>query len=114
IDGSTFTTATIVKDYINQATNNPLVDQEGWYTLTNIRLDESEYQYIHQNQYYLGQNQVNAYNSKGQLQPFPRTGKETGYTLPPYAQYGALEIKSAWRILNPSTDSAVIPRYYTQ
>ena len=114
INGSTFTSATIVKDYINQATNNPLVDQKGWYTLTNIRVDESEYSYIHQNAYYLGQNQVNAYNKNGQLQAFPRTGKEAGYKLPPYAQYGALEIKSAWRILDKTTDAAIIPRYYTQ
>jgi len=115
VNASTFTSATIPKDYINQATNNPLVDQEGWYTFTNIRINESEYNYIRQNGYYLGQNQVTAYNTNGQLAAFPKTGTESGYpTLPSYAQYGALEVKTAWRVLDPSTDSAVIPRYYTQ
>ncbi|HEV7240796.1 MAG TPA: hypothetical protein VGQ36_16270 [Thermoanaerobaculia bacterium] len=115
VNASTFPNATIVKDYINQATNNPLVDQKGWYTFTNIRINESEYNFIRQNQYYLGANQVNAYKTNGQLAAFPKTGTESGYpTLPPYAQYGALEVKAAWRVLDPSTDQAVIPRYYTQ
>jgi hypothetical protein len=115
VNASTFQTATIVKDYINQATNNPLVDQKGWYTFTDVRIDPSEYNYIHQNAYYLGTNQAAAYAKNGQLAAFPRTGTESGYpTLPPYAQYGALEIKSAWRVLDPATDAAVIPRYYTQ
>jgi len=115
VNASTFPNATIVKDYINQATNNPLVDQKGWYTFTNIRINESEYNFIRQNGYYLGANQAAAYSKDGQLQAFPKTGQESGYpTLPSYAQYGALEIKSAWRLLDPSTDSAIIPRYYTQ
>ena len=115
VDASTFTTTAIVKDYINQATNNPLVDQKGWYTFTNIRINQSEYDYIHQNAYYAGANQVAAYNKNGQLQPFPKTGTESGYPpLPPYAQYGALEIKAAWRVLDQSADAAIIPRYYTQ
>ncbi|HEX3071455.1 MAG TPA: hypothetical protein VHX14_23015 [Thermoanaerobaculia bacterium] len=115
IDGSSFPNATIVRDYINQATNNPLVDQKGWYTLTDMKINQSEYNYIHQNAYYVGANQAAAYKSAGQLQPFPRTGQET--TLPPnppYAQYGALEVKAAWRVLDPASDKAVIPRYYTQ
>ncbi|MBV8515985.1 MAG: hypothetical protein JO197_01155 [Acidobacteria bacterium] len=114
IDGSTFQTATIVRDYINQATGNPLVDQKGWYTITDIRVDPSEYAYIQQNGYYLGANQVAAYNKSGQLQPFPKNGTEITPPLPSYAQYGALEVKATWRVLNPSTDSAIIPRYYTQ
>lgn len=111
VNASTFKSATFQKDYINQATLNPLVDQKGWYTFTNIRINQSEYDYIQQNGYYLGQNQVNAYKANGQLQPFPRTGNSS---LPTWAQYGALEIKSAWRVLDPATDSAIIPRYYTQ
>jgi hypothetical protein len=115
VNASTFSNASIVKDYINQATNNPLVDQKGWYTITDVKIDQSEYNYIHQNGYYLGANQVAAYSKSGQLQPFPKTGTETGYPpLPSYAQYGALEIKAAWRVLDPGSDAAIIPRYYTQ
>lgn len=114
IDGSTFQQAQIVKDYINQATGNPLVDQEGWYTLTDILLDQSEYAYIQQNGYYVGQNQVNAYKQSGKLQPFPKTGREFSVPLPSYAQYGALEVKAAWRVLDPVKDKYIISRYYTQ
>lgn len=115
IDGSTFQNATIVKDYINQATHNPLVDQKGWYTLAEMRINQSEYNYIHQNAYYVGQNQVAAYQQNGQLAAFPRTGQEPNLPPnPPYAQYGALEIKATWRVLDPATDANVIPRYYTQ
>lgn len=115
INASTFSNATIVKDYINQATNNPLVDQKGWYTVTDIKIGPSEYNYIRQNGYYLGANQVAAYNKNGQLAAFPHTGTESQYPpLPAWAQYGALEVKAAWRVLDPSTDAAIIPRYYTQ
>lgn len=114
VDGSTFPQATIVKDYINQATGNPLVDQESWYTITDILLDQSEYTYIQQNQYYLGSAQVAAYKKNGKLAPFPKTGQEFNSPLPSYAQYGALEVKAAWRVLDPVADKAIIPRYYTQ
>jgi hypothetical protein len=114
IDGSTFSQATIVKDYINQATGNPLVDQKGWYTLTDILLDQSEYTYIQQNGYFLGSKQAADYKKNGKLAPFPRTGQEFNTPLPSYAQYGALEVKAAWRVLDPTADKAIIPRYYTQ
>ncbi len=114
IDDSTFQQAPIVRDYINQATNNPLVDQEGWYTVTDIHVDQSEYTYIQGNGYYQGQTQAAAYQKSGKLQPFPKTGKEFNPPLPAYAQYGALEVKSAWRVLDPVKDKNIIPRYYTQ
>ena len=112
IDGSTFQQAPIVKDYINQATGNPLVDQQGWYTVTDILLNPSEYTYIQKNSYYKGENQIAAFKKDGKLMPFPKTGQE--YPLPPYAQYGALEVKAAWRVLDPEKDRNIIPRYYTQ
>jgi hypothetical protein len=114
VDNSTFQQAPIVKDYVNQATGNPLVDQEKWYTVTDILVDQSEYTYIQQNGYFLGKNQAAAYQKSGKLQPFPKTGQEFNPPLPSYAQYGALEVKTAWRVLDPVADKAVIPRYYTQ
>jgi hypothetical protein len=117
IDGSTFQNSQRVKDYINQATGNPspLVDQEGWYTLTDIRINQSEYDYIHQNAFYAGVNQAAAYKASGKLPTFPKNGLESNLPpLPSYAQYGSTEIKAAWRVLDPAKDSKVIPRYYTQ
>lgn len=115
IDGTRWAAPT-TRDYINQATLSPLVDQEGWYTITDIRINQSEYTYIQQNTYYLGQKQVTAVTSPAGLAPFPRTGQDPMFKspLPTYAQYGALEIKAVWRILDPAKDAAKIPRYYTQ
>jgi len=98
---------------IQQATNNPLVDQQGWYVTFDVRLDQSEYTYIQQNGYYNAQNQINAVQGSG-LAKFPKTGQESYFNppLPAYAQYGALEVKAAWRVLVPGVD---IPgRYFTQ
>jgi hypothetical protein len=82
VDNSTFQQAPIVKDYVNQATGNPLVDQEKWYTVTDILVDQSEYTYIQQNGYFLGKNQAAAYQKSGKLQPFPKTGQEFNPPLP--------------------------------
>jgi len=112
IDNSTFPQATLPKDYINQAFTSALVDQEGWYTMAQIFVAPSEYAYIQGNGYYLGQNQVNAYNSASKsLAAFPDNGQ--GMNLPAYAQYGALEVKATWRVL-PVADKSIIGRYYTQ
>ena len=42
---------------------------------------------------------------------FPTTAQ--GMNLPRWAQYGALEVKATWRVLDQS-DKAVTSRYYTQ
>lgn len=100
---------------VDQATNNPLIDQAGWYVTFDIRLNQSEYTFIQQNGYYDAANQIKAFQPPGKgIQPFPRTGQESSFNppLPSYAQFGALEVKSAWRVLDPAKD--VISRYYTQ
>ncbi len=116
IDDSTFSTSptevVLPKDYVNQAFTAPLVDQEGWYAVYQILVAPSEYAYIESNKYFLGANQAAAYQNNGQLAGFPFYGTE--FTLPSYAQYGALEIKAAWRVLDPKADKNVIGRYYTQ
>ena len=112
VDNSSFSQATLPKNYTNEAFTGPLIDQKGWYTLEQIFLSPSEYGYIQGNGYYLGQNQVNAYKANGQLVGFPNNGQ--GMNLPSWAQYGALEVKVTWRVLDPVADKAVIPRYYTQ
>ncbi len=112
VDNSSFPQATLPKNYTNEAFTGPLIDQEGWYTLEQIFVAPSEYAYIQGNGYYLGQNQVNAYKANGQLVGFPKNGQ--GMNLPAWAQYGALEVKATWRVLDPVADKAVIPRYYTQ
>jgi hypothetical protein len=98
---------------INEASGNPLIDQSGWYVIYDIRLNQSEYTFIQQNGYYDAVNQINSFQNGGSgINPFPRTGQEAGLDLPPYAQFGSLEVKTSWRVLNPAKDD--VSRYYTQ
>jgi hypothetical protein len=101
--------------FINEATGQPLIDQLGRYVFYDIRLNQSEYTYIQQNGYYDAVNQINAFKPPNTgIVDFPRTGQESMFNppLPTYAQYGALEIKAAWRVLDLSKD--ILSRYYTQ
>jgi hypothetical protein len=107
----------IEQDDINEASGNPLIDQSGWYVAFDVHLNQAEYQYIQQNGYYDAANQINAFQPPNTgIQPFPR-GDGQGFNnfnppLPSYAQFGALEVKAAWRVLDPSKDD--LSRYYTQ
>ncbi|HEY0394106.1 MAG TPA: hypothetical protein VGD01_06380 [Candidatus Elarobacter sp.] len=97
-----------------EASGPPLIDQNGWYVTYDIRLSMSEYTYIHDTGYYNAATQIKA--QPNNFVGFPRTGQEPILkpSMPPLAQFGALEVKAAWRVLDPAKDQAVIPRYYTQ
>lgn len=101
---------------VSEASGPPLIDQSGWFITYDIRLNQSEYTYIQLNGYYNAATQQSIETNKGQLVGFPRTGQESMFNppLPPLAQYGALEVKAAWRVLDPAKDQVIIPRYYTQ
>lgn len=105
----------IEQDDINEASGNPLIDQLGRYVVYDVRLSQSEYTYIQQNGYYDAVNQINAFQAPNTgIQPFPKTGQETSFNppLPSYAQFGALEVKASWRVLDPTKDD--VSRFYTQ
>jgi hypothetical protein len=99
---------------VDEASGPPLIGQNGWYVTYDIRLAQAEYTYIQQNGYYNGNTQAAAEKSKGQILPFPQNGQGFTPPLPALAQFGALEVKAAWRELDPVNDKAIIPRYYTQ
>ena len=99
---------------LDEASGPPLISQNGWYVTYDIRLAQSEYTYIQQNGYYNGNTQSTAEKTNGKLLPFPRDGQGFTPALPALAQFGALEVKAAWRVLDPVADKAIIPRYYTQ
>jgi len=95
----------------------PVVDQMVHYLRYEIRLNRSEFEYFKTTQYYNRAAQITAVqNTKAvpQKQPiyqFPPKGKEPYVQpLPPYAQQGTIELKAAWRILDPSKD--LVDRYY--
>ena len=99
---------------VDEASGPPLIAQNGWYVTYDIRLAQSEYTFIQQNGYYNGNTQAAAEKANGQIAGFPRDGQGFTPPLPALAQFGALEVKAAWRILDPVSDKAIIPRYYTQ
>jgi len=106
---------------VNQAGLNfgqflgPLVDQNGNFVLYEIRLDQSEFTYVYNLQYYNATNQINAVTGKTFQVP-PKTGQEVYLQtpLPTWAQTGAVEIKAAWRVLDPVKDKDRMQRYYTR
>jgi hypothetical protein len=100
---------------VEEASGPPLIDQKGWFIIYDIRLNQSEYTYIHKTGYYDAVNQKNAFGTTPTFVGFPRTGKESIFQppLPSWAQFGALEVKAAWRVLDPS-DMKTRSRYYTQ
>jgi hypothetical protein len=101
---------------LDEASGAPLIDQHGWYIVYDVRVSQSEYTYMLNSGYYDAANQIRAFEpppGKGFL-PLPRSGLEPSFSppLPPHAQFGALEVKAAWRVLDPKTD--LLSRYYTQ
>lgn len=102
----------IEQDDINEASGNPLIDQLGRYVIYDVRLNQAEYTYIQQNGYYDAVNQINAFQPGGSFAALPRDGQGFDPPLPSYAQFGALEVKAAWRVLDPAKDD--FSRYYTQ
>jgi len=109
--------APIPQDQIDEAGAGPLIDQFGRYVIYDVRLNQAEFTYIQmpQTRYYDAVNQVNAFKSPNTgIVPLPRNGQESYFNpaLPAYAQFGALEVKASWRVLDPQKD--VFSRYYTQ
>jgi hypothetical protein len=88
-------------------TPNPVVDQNGNYILIEVRLNQSEFEYFRSSHYYDTCAQVRD-TGAGQFQYLPTTGAPT---LPDWAQQGAVEIKTSWRILDKTKD--IPQRYFT-
>ena len=121
---------TIVQDpngggEFNQAgSGNPLIDQNGNYVMFEIGVNESEYDYVLNHQYYNGNVQRQQVHEHTFVNP-PKgdtlvqvSGDSLIYqiapsvaSLPAFAQYGATEFKASWRILELK-DIAIWPRYY--
>jgi hypothetical protein len=93
----------------------PLVDQNDNFVVYEVRLDQSEFTYINNLQYYNATNQVNAVKNKTFQVP-PKTGQESYFSapLPAWATTGAVEIKAAWRVLDPVKDKDRLQRYYSR
>jgi hypothetical protein len=84
-------------DQINQAFAGPLIDQDRNYIRYEIRVNELEYNVIRDNKWYI------ASNLPARVE-FPSTVNA------PTAEYGAMEIKAAWKELIEGKDDA--SRFY--
>lgn len=101
-----------------QATpNGPLIDQRGNYVLFQQALNQSEFTYLVNNQYYSADQQHEAVQNDSFNSP-PKGPESYVQSLPPWARQGATEIKASWRILVPGTDTFSryfnMPAYFIQ
>lgn len=105
----------------------PLVDQDSNYVMYEIAINESEYTYIVDHQYYNGnvqKREVHAHTftnpPKGDTLVTRAAGGDSLYYqvapsiagLPTFAQYGATELKASWRVLPATMPQSQKDRYY--
>ena len=95
---------------INEATDNPLIAQDGNFVSFEMRMNQSEFTYLTHYKYYDAFNQQKATAKGGTIQPIPKTGTESYLDLPEWAQQGATEIKASWRIIS---NDQFADRYFT-
>lgn len=100
-----------IDDAFDQATGQPLMTQDSQYVRYEVRVDESEYDYIVTNSYFNADSQRTAVGN-GTFKGFPRGNDALSQALQPWARFGATEVKASWRIFSPQTPSSVKSRYY--
>lgn len=99
-----------VFDDFNEATGNPLIDQDSQYVRYEVRVCESEYDYFVTNTYYNADSQIVAVQ-QNRFVGFPKGGTVVP-NLPVWSQFGATEVKASWRIFTAKTPASVKNRYY--
>jgi hypothetical protein len=105
----------------------PLIDQDSNYVMYEIAINESEYTYIVDHNYFNGnvqKREVHAHTFKNPpkgdtLVTRSENGDSLYYQiapsiagLPSFAQYGSTEIKASWRILPATMPAEQMQRYY--
>jgi hypothetical protein len=96
----------------SQQVVGPVIDQAAQYLRYDIRMSQSEYQYLLNYQYYNAAKQIAAVKGPAGTFQDPPTGQESYVTsLPAYARYGTVEYKASWRVLDPKLDE--VSRYFT-
>ncbi len=94
-----------IADEVNEAFTSPLYDQNGQEVRYEIFLNDEEYQYIVDNKLYNLDGQI-AYSQKNHKPlEFPSGDNETG-------EMGVIELKLAWKELDPKRD--IPSRFYTE
>ncbi len=96
----------LVDTFAEADVGSPLIDQNGKYVMFEIYLNQSEFEYLKQTQYYDSNTQLQAFEPEiPTFVGFPETGAPDEFnpplTLPDYAQQGAMELKASWKQLTP-------------
>jgi hypothetical protein len=90
----------------------PVIDQNAQYLRYDIRMSESEFQYLLNERYYNAGVQIAAVQAVPTTFVDPPKGTEKYVqALPEYARYGTVEYKASWRLLDPKSD--IVSRYFT-
>ncbi len=100
-----------VFDAFNQATGEPLIDQDSQFVRYEVRTNESEYTYYLNNKYYNADSQINAV-ANNRFVGFPKGNDSLSKSLPAWAQFGATEIKASWKVFKPNTPATILERYF--
>jgi hypothetical protein len=100
-----------VGDAFDEATGQPLITQDSQYVRYEVRTNESEYTYYLDNHYYNADSQMIAV-SQNRFVGFPKGNDPLSKGLQNWAQYGATEVKAAWRVFPPNTPAATKERYF--
>jgi hypothetical protein len=95
---------TSMQQGVNQAMAGPLIDRFGSYVHYEVRHNKPYYDTVKDNKYYL-RSELNKHR-------WPKKMIELPISDPGNNKYGSLEIKAAWRVLDPSEDEAAANRYY--
>src|SRR5262249_33887540 len=82
-------------DDANQTDGGNLVDQNGQYVYYEMRMNQDEYNYIVANK---------LYDARRQGEYARRHGIELPLGVTAYGKVGAIEVKSAWKVLGPGDD----------
>ncbi len=91
-----------IDDEINQAFTAPIWDQNGQLVRYEIRLNQNEFNYLVDNE---------LYNIDGQI-AFSKANKTVAFPAASRSQAGAVELKLAWKVIDPKMDIA--ERFFTQ
>lgn len=95
---------TSMQSGVNQAMAGPLIDRYGSYVHYEVRHNKAYYDAVKDHKYYL-RSVLNQHR-------WPKKMIELPISNPGDKKYGSLEIKAAWRVLDPSEDEAAANRYY--
>ncbi|HTF06320.1 MAG TPA: hypothetical protein VK826_19950 [Bacteroidia bacterium] len=112
-------------EFNEAAVNVPLIDQDSDYVMFEIAINESEYTYIVDHDYYNGNVQMREVHDSSFVNPpkgdtlVQQQGDSLYYQmapsmagLPAFAQYGATEVKTSWRVLPATMPADQVARYY--